>query len=97
MNVHLFGASSSPSIANFALRQITMDQQYDLNVEVQQTILRHFYVDDCLRSVPTEDDAIKHIEELTKACRKGGFHLTKFSCNNTEVLKEIPMKELPNN
>ena len=48
MNVHLFGAVSSPSVVKFVLRIIG---ELSPDLLVSQTIHRHFYVDDCLRSV----------------------------------------------
>ena len=93
MKVHLFGAVSSPSISNFALRHITIDHADKLDTEVDKTIKHHFYVDDCLRSVNSQDEAIQLIQNLRSACSSGGFHLTKFTCNDTTVLKTIPINE----
>ena len=90
MNVHLFGAVSSPSIANFALRQTAEDncQRYDR--EVTQTIRNNFYVDDCLTSTATVEEAIKLISDLREACAQGGFSFTKWVSNSREVLASIP-------
>ena len=90
MKVHLFGAVSSTSIANFALHQTAHDNQKHYSDEVIQTIKTNFYVDDCLRSVPTKKEAIQLIKDLTEACHQGGFTLTKWVCNNCEVLASIP-------
>ena len=49
MRVHLFGAVSSPSCANFALRQTAKDHSSKYGgSETRTTIERNFYVDDCL-------------------------------------------------
>lgn len=90
MKVHLFGAVSSPSIANVALRQTADDNQKHYSDEVMKTIRTNFYVDDCLRSVATVDRAIKIVKDLTEACSQGGFTLTKRVSNNCEVLANIP-------
>ena len=92
MTVHLFGATSSPAVCNFALRRITED--FECSQAVASTILTNFYVDDCLKSVTDVSEATGLIEDLTKACSKGGFHLHKFISNNKDVLKTIPVKEL---
>ncbi|XP_068238400.1 uncharacterized protein [Palaemon carinicauda] len=47
MKVHLFGAVSSPSIANYALRRVA-DEGNNLSSEVTHTIKWNFYVNDCL-------------------------------------------------
>ena len=93
MKVHLFGASSSPSISNFALRQITIDQKAMISNDIIHTLLRHFYVDDCLHSLANSDDAIQLIKELKSTCQKGGFNLTKFTSNDAKVIKSIPNEE----
>ncbi|KAK0146187.1 hypothetical protein N1851_014504 [Merluccius polli] len=90
MKVHLFGAVSSSSIAHFALRQTADDNQRHYSDEVLKTIKTNFYVDDCLRSVSTADQAIKLVKDLTEACSQGGFTLTKWVSNNSEVLASIP-------
>ena len=90
MVVHLFGAASSPSIANFALKK-TADQAESLyGCSVANTIRRNFYVDDCLKAVGSEDEAVRLIHDLCAACKLGGFHLTKFCSNSTKVLDSIP-------
>ena len=89
----LFGAVSSPSISNFAMRHITIDHADKLDTEVDKTIKHHFYVDDCLRSVNSQDEAIQLIQNLRSACSSGGFHLKKFTCNDTIVLKTIHIHE----
>ena len=59
MMVHLFGAVSSPSCANFALRKTAEDNKEKFNPEVINTVHKNFYVDDCLKSVPTIVTAMK--------------------------------------
>mgnify|MGYP001796176151 CR=1 FL=1 len=53
----------------------------------------NFYVDDLLKSVKDERTAIDLIQNVTKMCKDGGFHLTKFVSNNQAVLKTIPQSE----
>ncbi|KAK0150310.1 hypothetical protein N1851_008772 [Merluccius polli] len=90
MTVHLFGAVSSPSIANFALQQTADDNTSRFGEEVTETIKCNFYVDDCLKSVPTVERAIELTRELRDACSRGGFVLTKLVSNNRKVLASIP-------
>jgi hypothetical protein len=91
MTVHLFGASSSPSVCNYALRRITTD--FECSRETAQTIERNFYVDDCLRSTYSVDQAKELIKEVGTACSKGGFHLRKLLSNSFPVLEEVPRSE----
>ena len=46
MTVHLFGAVSSPSCANFAIRKNAEDLKHEFPSNVVNTVLRNFYVDD---------------------------------------------------
>lgn len=59
MNVHIFGAISSPSCANFALLRTAEDNQQDFEEPIISSVKNNFYVDDCLKSLPTVDDAIR--------------------------------------
>ena len=93
MTVHLFGKADSPCIAAWALKTTADDHEHEFSKEVSQVVKRNFYVDDCLVSVPTPDQAIKLALDLTKLLRKGNFRLTKFVSNNKEVLTAIPAEE----
>ena len=90
MNVHIFGAISSPSVANYILKKLGTQS---LNPLVTHTINRNFYVDDCLKSVKTSDIATHLIEDLCRTCMEGGLRLTKFISNNNDVISSIPMDE----
>ncbi|XP_054752108.2 uncharacterized protein LOC129257739 [Lytechinus pictus] len=93
MTVHLFGATSSPSCAAFALRKTAEDNEKDFSKEAVNTVRENFYVDDCLKSVPTKDDAVKIVQELCDLLKKGGFRLTKWVSNDRDALSSIPEAE----
>ena len=93
MTVHLFGAASSPSCANFALRQTVKDNKICFNSEVMSTIENNFYVDDCLKSLETEQNAVDLTKDLTRVCHKGGFHPTKWVSKSRAVLSHIPKED----
>ncbi|XP_067685814.1 uncharacterized protein [Haliotis asinina] len=90
MTVHTFGTISSPTIANYALRESANKAKNRYDNDVIQTILRNFYVDDCLKSVKDDQTAVKLISDLQSVCAESGFNLTKFTCNSKEVLSSIP-------
>lgn len=73
MVVHLFGAVSSPSVANYALKRTATDNEEQYGTVVAETLRKNFYVDDCLRSVSSEGTAVELIEGLRQSCKKGGF------------------------
>lgn len=93
MTVHLFGAISSPSVANFVLKHVANEAEAVYGPTVADVIKRNFYVDDCLRSLFNEQQTINQIKDVTSACASGGFRLTKFASNNSEVLKSIPLED----
>ena len=93
MTVHLFEGVSSPSCANFALRNTASDNRQEFKLETANTVERNFYVDDCLKSVESDQAAIRLVRELTELLKKGGFRLTKWVSNSREVVDSIPEKE----
>ena len=93
MTVHPFGARSSPSVANYALRRTALNFGDGFLPVTKRTLSDHFYVDDCLKSVETVEEAVEVVGELRELCQKGGFRLTKFVSNSREVLESIPPEE----
>ena len=93
MLVHLFGAISSPACANFALRKTAEDNRDSCSLEVTNTVKRNFYVDDCLKSLPSEPNAIAHVNSLRSLLSRGGFRLTKWISNSPIVNEAIPDSE----
>jgi hypothetical protein len=93
MSVHIFGAVSSPSISNLALKRCASEAISTYDHLVTSTILNNFYVDDCLKSVPDEQTAIQLIKNVTEVCAAGGFRLTKFTSNSKTVMESIPVGE----
>ena len=58
MTVHFFGAVSSPGCANFAIRKNTGDLKHEFPSDVLNIVLTNFYVDDCLKSLPSSGAAL---------------------------------------
>ena len=94
MTVHLFGATSSPGCANFALKTASDDYEDECGSNAANFVRQDFYVDDGLKSVPTAHDAIKLIEDVKTLCKRGGFRLQNFLSNDREVMKAIPSEDL---
>ena len=90
MTVHLFGAVSSPSCANFALRKTAEENFQRFDFEVINTVRRNFYVDDCLKSVPSESEAIRLTADLRRLLERGGFNLTKWVSNSRKLIESLP-------
>ena len=93
MEVHLFGATSSPSCCNFALKRTAEDNNGEFPEEVVRTVKRNFYVDDCLKWVKSAKNAVGFMHQLRSILSKEGFRLTKWLSNSSEVLDCIPRVE----
>ena len=95
---HIQGATSSPSVSNFALHQTAKDNKSKYSEEVSNTLLRNFYVDDMLKTKDTEDSAVKLLDDVKRLCHDGGFNLTKLGSNSRKVIESISeehrMKEM---
>ena len=89
MTVHIFGATSSPSCANYALKRTAMDNKEHYSAEVSQVIQHNFYVDDMLKSVSTNEQGISMSTGLSNICKQGGFRLNKWISNHRSVLERI--------
>ena len=90
MKVHLFGATSSPGCANFALKTTADDFEKEWGSEAADFVRDDFYVDDGLRSVPTANEAIALVRNTKGLCSRGGLNLHKFISNSKEVNEAIP-------
>ena len=89
MNVHLFGATSSPGCANFGLKQIANNYEAELGSEAANFVRQDFYVDDGLTSLPTTDEAINLIKKTRELCSRGGLRLHKFVSNSKAVINAV--------
>ena len=90
MCCHLFGATSSPAVASFALQYAAKQNEGEHSGRAVKTVKSDFYVDDCLMSVDTVDHARQLVGEVTSICADGGFNIEKFVSNNRDVLSSIP-------
>ena len=89
MCTHVFGGVSSGPCSNYALKRTAKKNEKKYGIETALTLIENFYVDDLLKSVNSEDDAIKLIKNVRSMCNEGGFNLTKFVSNSKKVLHSI--------
>ncbi|XP_078608417.1 uncharacterized protein LOC144880226 [Branchiostoma floridae x Branchiostoma japonicum] len=93
MTVHVFGATSSPSCANYALKRLADDCKDQYDEEVLKAIKGDFYVDDLLKSTETAEKGQLLAEDIRSVCGTGGFRLTKWISNSQQVIKAVPETE----
>ena len=93
MTVHLFGATSSPSCASFCLKQTAALFAENCSSQTIEAIQRAFYVDDCLMSVETSEEAADLANELRNALSSYGFRLRKWLSNCERALLKVPEED----
>ena len=93
MNVHLFGATSSPSCAAFSLKRTAKDNISQFSKEAVSTVERYFYDDDLLKSVLDPSSGVKLAAELKQLLSLGGYRLKKWFSNSEEVMNSIPVED----
>ena len=93
MCVHIFGATSSTSCCICALFRTAYDNKDKYSREACEAVLRNFYIDDLLKSLSSNSEAIKLILEIINLCKEGGFDLSKFVSNSKEVMQSIPVEK----
>ena len=92
MQVHIFGATSSPCAVNSTLRRAADDNADDFSDETVAAVKQTFYVDDGLPSSSDVASATTLASELTDLLHRG-FNLTKFTSNSKDVLASIPSQK----
>ena len=95
MLVMIFGAASSPCMANCVLRNTALDNNQDVafSADTIKSVEKNFYMDDFLKSVCDETTAVRMFREMTSLLSRGGFRLTKWIISSREVLSQIPPQE----
>ena len=73
MCAHLFGAKSSTSCCIFALMRAAMDHEENYSPDVCDIILNNFYMDDMLKSFPSDEIAIAQISKVIELCKESGL------------------------
>ena len=93
MTVHIFGAKSSPCCGNFCLRETANEFGHLYPSSISEIVHNNFYVDDCLVSLPSVEEAIATYKNLSEILAKRGFRSRNRLSNNDKVLQEIPESE----
>ena len=93
MDVHLFGAVSSPGVANFGPRSTAESGQEQFGQEAANFLQNDFYVDDGLKSFTTPENAIDVIRNTQAMCAAANLRLHKFSSNSKVVLEATPVED----
>ena len=70
---HLFGATFSPSIANFCLKKTAELDGEGFEEQTVETVQRNMCVDDMMKSTNTTEKAVVLVSQLQELLTYGGF------------------------
>ncbi len=90
MRVHVFGNSPSPAVAIHCLHQSVQISDFPVDPDVKCFVMRDFYVDDGLKSLPTVEAAISLLKKPQDVLSKSNLRLHKIAANNKEVMEAFP-------
>ncbi|XP_064469540.1 uncharacterized protein LOC135384259 [Ornithodoros turicata] len=90
MCVHAFGNTCSPAIATYGLRRTAQEGEQDFGADVRHFIERDFYVDDGLKSLPTEEESIDLLKRTQHMLKGANLRLHKIASNSVEVMGAFP-------
>ncbi|XP_064653222.1 uncharacterized protein LOC135503550 [Lineus longissimus] len=97
MRVSIFGATSSPGMANFALKSVADEFESKYGEEAADFVRKQYYMDDGLDSESTTKQAINIAHSSADLVSERGFREHKFVAKDREILKSMPQSELGKN
>ncbi|XP_075534522.1 uncharacterized protein LOC142568489 [Dermacentor variabilis] len=93
MKVHVFGNSPSPAVSTYGLRRTAQQAAPRFGEDARKFIERDFYVDDALKSLPSEEDAISLLQRTQKMLATANIRLHKIASNRQNVLNAFPRED----
>lgn len=91
MTVHVFGNSPSPALAIYGLQRTAELGEAEYGTDAKEFVLRNFYVDDGITSVPSEKntpaDLLKRTQKMLAAAN---LKLHKVASNSATVMEAFP-------
>ena len=93
MLVRIFGATSSTSVCNFALRRAALDNETGTGEPTVSAVSKSFYVDDFLGSFLSMEEATAVLKQLHLLLSSCAFRLIKFASNFDCVPEDIPQED----
>ncbi|VDI39110.1 Hypothetical predicted protein [Mytilus galloprovincialis] len=95
MTVHVFGNSPSPAVATFGLRRTAEISETEFGKDVKDYVVRNFYVDDGLNSLPNSSQAIDLMRRTQEALKTNGdLRLHKIASNDVTVMSAFSNDDL---
>ncbi|KAM3938230.1 uncharacterized protein RB166_011994 [Leptodactylus fuscus] len=87
MRVHVFGNSPSPAVATYGLRRTAQEGESEYGIDARDFVEKDFYVDDGLKSLPTEEAAIDLLKRTQGMLYRANLRLHKIASNSPAVMR----------
>lgn len=84
-----FGTTSSPCCATFALQQHARHSSYAEDA-AREAVEKSFYVDNCMVSLTSQEEAKVLVDQLRNLLAEGGFDLRQWASNVPAVICHLP-------
>ena len=89
MCTHIWG-SFVAKLSNITLKHTANENRHHFGDDAANTILHNFYVDDLLKSLENEEQAISLLSRVQSLCAEGGFNLTKVLSSSPLLIESVP-------
>ena len=93
MKVHIFGNTSSPAVANYALRKTAEVGEAKFGSDAKSFVDNNFYVDDALHSAPDSTTAIDFLRRTQAMLATANLRLHKIASSHAEVMEAFPSED----
>ncbi|XP_075163256.1 uncharacterized protein LOC142235886 [Haematobia irritans] len=96
MQVMTFGASCSPSLANY-IKSKNANRFVEKYPSAVNAILENTFVDDWLQSCQTEEEMVQLAEKVRYIHKDGGFEMRNWISNSPRVLEKLTGNKIKSN
>ena len=93
MNVMIFGANSSPYVAQ-EIKNRNARQFQETHPEAVRAVVQKHYMDDYLDSLDTTQEALQRVREVKTIHENGGFEMRNWLSNEKEIVQEMSDESL---
>ncbi|RXN04564.1 hypothetical protein ROHU_018319 [Labeo rohita] len=94
MRVHVFGNRPSPAVAIYGICRAAREEEKEYGSDVRKFIEQDFYVEDALRSFPTEEETTDVLKRAQEALAISNLRLHKIAANRVKVMDAFPNEDL---
>lgn len=84
-----FGTTCSPCCAVYALQKHVLDNS-EPEDDIRHSVMKSFYVDNCLQSFTTTEEAQSFVNKIQTLLADGGFELRQWSSNQPLTISHLP-------